>query len=726
MRTSPLLLAGLPILFASVSGDRATSQTAWTYRPAQGSAWSLALAHDAARQRTLALQYPVGVLGPVELETWEWDGTRWSTRSSAMAPLSPLTIHAVGDAGRARVLLLAAVNGGNTETWEWDGVAWLQRTPPTPAPFAAPMAYDGARQRVVLVGRGQTWEWDGADWLRRTPTTSPPGSGRRVGDLAWDAVRRQVVLFGGYDPQLGLLSDTWEWDGANWHERFPANVPPARAEHAMAYDPTRQRVVMVGGATALVDTWEWDGTDWTRATPATPAPSGRLHRMVFDPRRQRIVLVGGGTSLGAPDNAGVWEWDGVDWAERSAGERPAPREFHGLAHDVARQRTVLFGGWDFPALDDTWEWDGVRWTSRPTAVRPQARIHHAMVYDGAGQRVLVFGGQDANLRPLGDTWLWDGNRWTRPPPAASPSPRSAAAVAYDSIRARTVLFGGWDNTATFNDTWEWDGATWQRKAPATVPALQFGTAAFDVRRAVTVVFGAGQTWEWDGADWARRRPQNAPPAAGPMAYDPTLGVVVMFSDRPYSDVTWEYDGLEWRRVPLASGPGARVGHALVWNAAIGRIVLFGGEENLGYTTRRLADTWVYGADLAGGVSALGSGCAGTAGQPSLGWIGAPWPGNPGFGVAMVSARPSATAGLVLSTTPAMIALGAGCVLRLEPTAAFASLLSTTNPAGAVDFALPVPLGTAGIGFWAQGVVVDPLGAWQGLALTGGIAVRIGH
>ncbi len=67
--------------------------------------------------------------------------------------------------------------------------------------------------------------------------------------LAYDVARQRVVLFGG-GGNTGVLSDTWEWDGSNWTQRAPTNSPSSRVYHAMAYDAARQRVVLFGGYAA--------------------------------------------------------------------------------------------------------------------------------------------------------------------------------------------------------------------------------------------------------------------------------------------------------------------------------------------------------------------------------------------------------------------------------------------------------------------------------------------
>ena len=55
-------------------------------------------------------------------------------------------------------------------------------------------------------------------------------------------------------------------------------APQARVDHTMAYDPTRQRIVLFGGADTLIDrddTWEYDGSRWYDVTT--------LARHVLDP-----------------------------------------------------------------------------------------------------------------------------------------------------------------------------------------------------------------------------------------------------------------------------------------------------------------------------------------------------------------------------------------------------------------------------------------------------------
>ena len=294
-------------------------------------------------------------------------------------------------------------------------------------------------------------------------------SARSNAAIAYDSARQRVVLFGG---QSGSpLNDTWAWDGTLWTQVEDIG-PPARSAHSLAFDSVRQRVVLFGGlsgSTVLGDTWEWDGTEWTQM--ADTGPSARLGlEVTFDSKIQRVVLFGGMDQNSKPF-ADTWIWDGNDWTQvQDVG--PSARINPGLAYDSVRDRVVLFGGSEvktappagyatpvfFPPLDDTWEWDANQWT-RAADTGPAPRGGHGMVYDGTN--VLLFGGQ--NTSALGfpgalteyfaDTWQWDGKHWTQLQDIG-PAPRLPAGMTFDSARNRSVLFGGSNQTGNLGDTWE--------------------------------------------------------------------------------------------------------------------------------------------------------------------------------------------------------------------------------------------------------------------------------
>jgi hypothetical protein len=289
-------------------------------------------------------------------ETWEWDGTHWImpqplARSSPAMALDPVS--GVG--------ILFAYN-----TWEWRAGAWRMLVPATTPPdrMGAGMAFDAARQRIVMFGGmrpsgstpmlADTWLWDGLTWSQVTAVVAPPG--RSGQSMTFDSVRQEVVLFGGFSgsPTNILLQDTWVWNGSTWTQRFPTNTPPGRTSAGFAFDPARGRAVLVGGTTPW-DTWEWDGTNWLQQMPVHLPSGGSASSLAYDPMRRRCVLW-------CISCNGTWEWDGVDWLQRTT-PSPSPQSAAGvLAFDAHTNRVLLHQ----PLLPATWDYGPVH----PATIAP--------------------------------------------------------------------------------------------------------------------------------------------------------------------------------------------------------------------------------------------------------------------------------------------------------------------------------------------------------------------
>lgn len=566
-------------------------------------------------------------------ETWEFDGTKWTLRST-VGP-SPRFAHGmVYDSRRAVTVLFGGYTDSqfDGETWEWDGCTWVLRSSAGPAPrFGHAMSYDSARGVTVLFGGrsgsttfGSTWEWDGSTWtLRSTIGPSP----RTTHGMAYDVNRGVTVLFGGSGN-----GDTWEWNGITWTLRS-ASGPSARSLLAMSYDSLRAVTVLFGGyhsTQSYGDTWEWNGSTWSLRSTGGPSPRSD-HAMVYDIGRGESVLFAGviGTppSQGAIVVADTWSWNGDIWTQRSPSPAiPSPRNRHAMAYDSSQNVTVLFGGNtgdSFLPSSETWEWNGTIWSLQSSS-GPAGRQRHAMAYDSSRNKTVMFGGSSDSGVANGETWEWDGSSWLFRT-NVGPSPRWAHAMAYDADRGVTVLFGG--RTEEFpnisDETWEWDGTVWTMRT-ATGPPPRLGHAmAYDSGRAVIVLTGGFQydngnygysedTWEWDGNAWTLRANNGFRPGTGvAMAYDSGRGVTMLFGgDHNFNNLTWEWDGNSWmstlRRdkvspastwdgstcTPSFTGPSRRNEHAMVYDTARGSIVLFGGIENSG---KFKWDTWEYGA-----------------------------------------------------------------------------------------------------------------------------------
>lgn len=452
--------------------------------------------------------------------------------------------------------------------------------------FRPAMAFDATRQRLVAVSAEQTWEWNGTRWVHRG--TAPRG----LEVMTWDSVRARLVAVGGGLDELKLK--TWEWGGSQWAERVTAVAPPARTRTALAFDTRRQRVVLFGGSPAsnlaspFADTWEFDGQNWAARSSQHAPPARSSHALAWDERRGKLVLFGGSNTVFSPPFLGdTWEWDGSDWRAVSAGALPGARTDHAMAWDERRQRVVLFGGYltTRGTTADTWEWDGLSWEPMVSRGAPSPRLGHVMAWNGAQQTVALFGGER-----FADLWEWDGVSWFDRTSRTTPwQQQKYGTVTWE--RARGVFVGVFQTARGDVELWEWPGgnAPWvQRTAPDFA-----GTPTWDEARQRVVLVGARagslEVAEWDGFSWTTAHPPTRPVAREGfgLTFDAARGRVVVFggfvsrvtrvSDAVALSDTWEWDGQDWALQPTPAALTPRGDVGMTWSDAEQRVVMFGGQ-----------------------------------------------------------------------------------------------------------------------------------------------------
>jgi hypothetical protein len=96
-----------------------------------------------------------------------------------------------------------------------------------------------------------------------------------------------------------------------------------------------------------------------------------------------------------------------------------------------------------------------------------------------------------------------------------------------------------------------------------------------------------------GLLWVQKQDMGpAPRSAHDVAFDAARGRLVLFGGAAapvtFGD-TWEWDGRFWVQV-ADTGPSAREGHAMAFDAASGRVLLFGGRQG---DETLLGDTWAW-------------------------------------------------------------------------------------------------------------------------------------
>jgi hypothetical protein len=266
------------------------AQSAWVWQPPNQGVSPPYGATSAAFDARRGIGVVAGGMSllPDQNVTLEWDGGTW-----ARIPGSPSQVGNPVAVAYDGVAILAVCEN---RTWRWDGASWTDLQTSFSPPHFTQLAYDPLRDRVVAFGGGgamvaldETWEWDGLSWTRITPAIRPPE--RIFHAIAFDHASGKVLLFGGQSstyPGSSVLGDTWEWDGVDWTQRYPAHRPPARASHTLTSVESANAILLHGGrdplSTSFSDLWSWDGRDWVQESPWGAARSRSRHAAFVFPR----------------------------------------------------------------------------------------------------------------------------------------------------------------------------------------------------------------------------------------------------------------------------------------------------------------------------------------------------------------------------------------------------------------------------------------------------------
>ena len=558
-------------------------------------------------------------------------------------------------------------------TWEWDssGSKWkvVSQTGPKAGNESA-MAYDEVHQKIVLFQAtvnnpyGETWVWDCSERLWEKVAETGPQK-RRLHAMAYDGSSSRVLLFGGFNnsscEETGQRCDyTWLWDGGlNQWELAATSGPKARKEHAMAYDRVRKRVVLFGGddGSLVGDLWEWDGDKWLELPVQGPTPAARQnHGMAFNPETGAVLVMGGENYLNGCDEGWgakcgyVWQFNAKtkSW-NKTTSLAPVGRSNASLAYHQVLERVVLFGGVagggcgePVPPQDSsskcshTWLWNGLydAWEDL-SYDDPFPRYDHLMAYDASQEEILMWGGTSPTDCGEGfggrcrHTWSWSGEtkEWSLGTTAGPFETKGlytghSAAMDYAETTKTMLLIGedsgradcgiGLDKKCSY--TWEWNGASgsWTVAADSG-PLLRSGHAvAFDERTAKLVLFGGqsssqgnctelptgkkcGDTWEWNvlAETWSRESISGPNPRKNhALTYDVERQKVVLHGGYGgsgcdedagnYCGYVWEWDSAQklWKTVST-EGPLARSGQAATFDTSRGKVVVFGGKNESG-------------------------------------------------------------------------------------------------------------------------------------------------
>lgn len=353
--------------------------TNWVKRTTTGSAGfvvSQAMAYSPTLQETI-------LFGGQDLftrsSTYRFRNDRWSLYATSgydPGARSLMVFETATFNGHTAQYLFGGLEDGfsRTDLWRLDEGTWTRISAdnaPTNCSYPAG-AFDPDRSRLVIVCENSSvYEYDGTRWHTFTGLTTQPDS-RRWSSLAYDPVRKQMVLFGGY-VFPSYENDTWLWNGSRWTRAERRNLPDGRALATMFWDPASSRILMYGGIgrrsnddriKRYGDMWTFDGTRWTQITPST-LPSERYGAAtVWDPERERIVMFGGKNADEQYINE-HWEWNGSNWNRVEIPSAPESRMNHGMTWDPVRGAIVLYGGYAGKYFPQVLMLQGEQWSTIP-------------------------------------------------------------------------------------------------------------------------------------------------------------------------------------------------------------------------------------------------------------------------------------------------------------------------------------------------------------------------
>ena len=536
------------------------------------------------------------------------------------------------------------------DTWIYD-ISLNKWTDCLPASSPSPrtgyaMAFHERNGVTVLFGgysenkyMGDTWAYNLTlnTWTEKKSAIAPQP--RDFHSMAYDPVSDRIVLFGGNKgSSSSLFSDTWTYDYSNntWTERTTTKAPPPRFKQSMCYDPTSGLIILFGGSTGYDgrkgDTWTYNPATnaWTECYVATHPFWRSGAAMAACPSSGTVFLFGGESHSSSIPSVNIWYNDTWSfnvsnnvWTNMSTTVGPSPRSSPGMTYDPSSKGFFLCGGDHDIPLADYWKYDPAqnRWTILDEVSSPVPRSGSSFAYDRASQVGVLFGGY--NYNNWNDTWIYTvpENKWEKRYPELSPTPRMGAAMCYDRDTGLMVLFGGGElnfNDRTdywtsndFDDTWTYNVSAniWMNRQPVQHPH-EFQCMAYDPDSHLVILVGMAswdapgiETWTYDviGNLWTNRTKPGAPSARGSseIVYDETCHMIVLFGGNNINGSvmgdTWTYNtsSFSWSLMSPDFSPPARTGHAMVFDNALGAVLLFGGtgrNRSVPY-----GDTWAYNA-----------------------------------------------------------------------------------------------------------------------------------
>ncbi len=510
--------------------------------------------------------------------------------------------------------------------------ASAQPTEPRPLrPATSPLDASSAPAAAADAPRTpQSTPLDGT-WEPLVPLGLPGGRDGHV--CVFDSNRQRMLIFGGYS-DTSSWSDTWALDLAGddpaWTQIPTTGTPPPFSTYAAAiYDPLRDRLVVFAGGNFTNDTFALSLATspavWTTLQPGGPLPPRRSYAMAaYDPVRDRMLVMGGGYFAAYGD---LWaldlQGDGT-WSEIvPTGERPSPRGAGVLIYDPVRDRLVEFGGYGSTFLGDTWELTlsgSPTWhLLQPNGAGPSARWLVAGGFDSGAYQLIIMGGWPENGPYTRDTWALDllpAGTWTELLATPTPPAVIGHSVLVDSMHDQLVHFGGigaYESDQTWALPLASPALTWAQwfagLATGLPIALRDACGVYDSQRDRLEEFGGnfcnsttstcstqGMSWFQfsDPAAWLYTTDGGAHPSprhGAAAVYHPSRDEFLLFGGQTqytcdgtcftyWNDAhtlqLWNGAGIWQPLATTGTPPAGRAFHSLVHDGVRDRLVVYGG------------------------------------------------------------------------------------------------------------------------------------------------------
>jgi N-acetylneuraminic acid mutarotase len=342
------------------------------------------------------------------------------------------------------------------------------------------------------------------------------------------------------------------------------------------------------GALAVVEAYDPATDTWsTKAampTARTDVAVGVLNGILY--------ALGGSTTAGQALNT-VETYDAATNSWQTNSPMPTRRGAAGAA--IANGVLHVMGGFDGNmelATNEAFspDRDEAAWKGLFTSTAPPNRTAHSSVYDTTNNRMIVFGGATGEWvgapQLLNDAWVLadaDGSgthAWTQLQPIGTPpSPMGLHAAVYDKTTNRMIVYGGDTSIGNcfkaVNDTWVLTNAN-GLGATAEWIRLPVGDALPNLRQRLRAVYdgGSNRLIVFGG---------NSNACGG------SSNEVWMLSHANGIGGNGEGELRTWTQLkPAGIGPEPIEGHAVAYDAANNRMIVYGGVTSKGFVN----DVWV--------------------------------------------------------------------------------------------------------------------------------------